>query len=47
MQKANFISSYEHNEQIPQYLTFQIHKPHDYLDFIVKKNQSIYHDIVV
>ena len=33
MQKANLISSYE---QILQYITLQIRKPHDYLDFIVK-----------
>ena len=33
MQRANFISSYE---QILQHITLQIHKPHYYLDFIVK-----------
>ena len=33
MPRENFISSYE---QILQYITLQIHKPHDYLDFIVK-----------
>ena len=28
-------------------ITLQIHKPHDYLDFIVKKDQSIDHEIAV
>ena len=37
MQKSKLYFIIWTYEQIPQYITLQIHKPHDYLDFIIRK----------